>query len=83
MPRIRSTHSSSSATATIPEYNTDPVSPSAEDAWVFRTGSGADGTVGVPRGLLLALTYSGAASSATYELSYRTAAATTIRTTLS
>lgn len=66
---------------TIPEYATDPVSPSAEDVWVLRTDT-ADGTAGSPRGLLLSLTYTGNMLSSSYQLSYRTAAGTTIRTTM-
>lgn len=48
--------------AGIPEYNTDPVSPGINDAWVLR------GTSGTPIGLLLALTK----ESADYKLSYKT-----------
>ena len=71
----------SSGNSTIPEYTTDPVSPVAEDAWILRTEV-TDGVVGVPRGLLLALTYTGLAVSSTYQFSYRTSGGTTIRTAL-
>ncbi|MEK7106551.1 MAG: hypothetical protein AAB895_04335 [Patescibacteria group bacterium] len=81
------THAHSASTASgavsIPEVDTDPVSPAAEDAWVLRTGGGTDGTVGEPRGMLLALTYSGDITAGTYQFSYRTAASTTVRVTLS
>ena len=56
------------ATASIPEYTTDPVSPAVEDAWVLHTvPTGA----GVPIGLLLALTYSGTGTEK-WEFSYKT-----------
>ena len=66
----------------ILQYDSDPTSPSAEKAWVRRTVT-SDGVVGEPRGLLLALTYTGQAATSTYELSYRTKESTTIRTVLS
>lgn len=66
----------------VPQFeNTDKPSPKAGDVWVKRTVA-LDGDVGVPRGLLLALTYSGDGVS-TYELSYRTEEATTVRMTMS
>lgn len=61
--------------------NVDKTSPVAGDVWVKRT-VGVDGVVGEPRGMLLALTYSGAGTSA-YELSYQTNESTIIRTVLS
>lgn len=60
----------------IPELSSDPVSPTAQTAWVLATPDGIGGT---PRGLLLALTYSGIE---TYQLSYRTLENTTVRVTL-
>lgn len=73
-----------SSTAGIPEYDTDPVSPSPEDAWVLKsTGAGGDDG-GLPIGLLLSLTYAGSSPPTTsYQFSYRTLENTTIRTTLS
>ncbi len=68
---------------TIPEYATDPVSPAANSAWVLKTVAGGI-SIGSPIGLLLALTYAvTSGGSTTYQFSYRTTEATTIRTTLS
>lgn len=64
----------SSGTAVIPEYATDPASPSAGDAWVLRSGTVQ------PYGLLLALTKPAVT---TYQFSYRTNAGSTVRATLS
>jgi hypothetical protein len=56
---------------TLTEYiNTDPTSPADGDMWVKRTVA-VDGVEGTPRGLLLALTYSGNGIS-NYELSFKT-----------
>lgn len=69
---------------TIPQLNTDPASPNAEDAWVKRTGSGSSIPDGTPIGLLLALTYTGnSGSSFTYAFAYRTKEGTTVRVALS
>lgn len=65
----------SGGAVSIPELSSDPVAPAAGDSWVLKTDY-----TGQPIGLLLALTYSGYY---TYQFSYRTLAATTIRTTLS
>ena len=71
-------------TKEIPELTTDPASPSAQDAWVLRSGSGGAIPDGTPIGLALALTYTGNGGTAyTYQLSYRTNEGTTIRTSLS
>lgn len=64
--------SSGGGSVQIPEYATDPVSPSPTDTWVLRIPAGS------PIGLLLALTQ----GQNTYQLSYRTAAGTTVRTNL-
>ena len=64
----------------IPELSSDPVSPSAQQAWVLKSGGLVGG--GDPIGLLLALTYPGAGSITTYQFSYRTLENTTIRATL-
>lgn len=70
--------SSSSGAVSIPEYTSDPASPSAGDAWVRHTvPTGA----GSPIGLLLALTQAGSGTES-YDLSYRTSAGTTIRVTM-
>lgn len=68
-------------TASIPEYTSDPISPSAEDAWVLRSGGAVGG--GSPIGMLLALTYAGSGGSYTYQFSYYTNEGTIIRNTLS
>lgn len=74
--------SAASASASIPQYDSDPGSPAAQDAWVLRTVGATDGDAGQPRGLLLALTYTGEATETAYQFSYRTQQGTTIRTTL-
>ena len=62
---------------TIPEYYTDPVSPTPGQTWVLATLKMAAGS---PIGLLLSLTYS--ISVYTYQLSYYTSEGTIIRTPL-
>ncbi len=63
MARIGSSGSGGAASGGfIPEYNSDPVSPSPEEVWVLHTPAGS------PIGLLLALTY----GVGQYELSYKT-----------
>lgn len=64
----------SSGPLQIPEYISDPISPSSQDVWVLRTP-----LIGTPIGLLLALTY----TTDQYQLSYRTLENTTVRTNLS
>lgn len=74
----------SSAYGVIPQYSSDPDSPTAEKAWVLATiGSGAS-TEGMPMGLLLSLTYAEtvAGGATTYQLSYRTKEGNTLRTSL-
>lgn len=74
---------SGGGTASIPQYDADPSSPSAQDAWVLRTTSGGGvGVAGVPMGLLLALTYTGGGGADTYQFSYRTNEGTTVRVSL-
>lgn len=65
---------SSGGSPSIPELYSDPVSPTAQSAWVLATDSGA---IGTPIGLLLSLTH--AASVFSYQLSYRTLEGTTAR----
>jgi hypothetical protein len=70
-------------TAGIPQYDTDPASPSAEDAWVLKTPGAPGNPAGSPIGLLLALTSAGSAAGADlYEFSYHTAEGITVRTSL-
>lgn len=83
--RIRSgggSDSSSSSTSTfagIPQYeDSDPASPSAEDAWVKHTNAVGGGS---PIGLLLSLTTAGAGAEK-YEFSYYTTNGSTIRVEL-
>jgi len=64
----------------IPQYDVDPSSPVAEDAWVLKSGGGSQ-VAGSPIGLLLALTY--ATTGGGYQFSYRTKENTTVRATLS
>ena len=69
----------------IKQYDIDP-SPKAENAWVLRTAGAGGSTEGMPMGLLMALTYattSGGGGPTTYQFSYRTKEATTLRNTLS
>jgi len=56
----------------IPQYdNTDPVSPTNEDAWVLHT-SPDTGAIGEPIGLLLSLTRAEVSGDHTYQFSYFT-----------
>jgi len=66
----------------IPEVTSDPGSPSAEDAWVLKSGGVVDGVAGSPRGLLLALTYTGTTSASNYQFSYETSTEGTKRVPL-
>lgn len=65
----------------IPELTSDPGSPAAEDAWVLRSGSGGSGG-GVVKALFPLILTVGSGGGFTYQFSYRTAAGTTVRTTL-
>src|SRR6185369_4261894 len=73
-----------SSTAIIPQYSSDPVSPSAQDAWVLEQGSGGSGggiyqaVVGMGAPLLSPNT----GASFSYRFSYRTQEGTTKRVTL-
>lgn len=74
----------SGGASAIPEYTTDPVSPSPEDAWVLKTTSGGSGTSGkvfAYGGLGFPLIQAGGGTT-TYQFSYRTLEATTIRVTM-
>ncbi len=67
----------------IPELTSDPTSPTAQQAWVLRSGGGQTGG-GDPIGLLLSLTNPGSSGGGyTYQFSYYTTEGTTIRTALS
>lgn len=72
-------------TATIPELDADPVSPTAEQVWVLRTVGSGSGGGKIQAFLGLGFPYLSPAtgSSTTYQLSYRNNAGSTIRTTLS
>lgn len=72
----------SSGSVSIPQYDADPVSPSAEDAWVRKSTTGGGAGVGEAYGLLLTLTQPGAGAGSTYEFSYRTQEGTTVRVEL-
>jgi hypothetical protein len=68
--------------ATIPEYTADPASPTPGQTWVRRTGGTTGGIIkAFIGGAFPVSTVDG--GSATYELSFRTQANTTVRTTLS
>lgn len=76
--------SSGGGIVVIPEYTSDPVSPSAEFAWVLYTVvGGTGGNAGQPYGLLLALTQPGTGGSSTYQFSYQTIEGPIVRTLLS
>lgn len=80
-----SSSSSGSATAGIPQYDNDPVSPNPEDAWMLKTsggGSGGGAVKAIMGGGFIASTPN-TGGSTTYQLSYRTLENTTIRVTLS
>lgn len=70
-------------TAGIPQYDTDPVSPNPEDAWVLHSTSGGSGG-----GTILAMMGGGFMASSvgtstdSYQFSYRTLEGTTKRATL-
>jgi len=64
--------SGATGTANLPEYTSDPVSPSSGDTWVLKT------TAGAPIGLLLALTTAGSS----YKLSFKTISGAVVRTNL-
>jgi len=68
---------------TIPQYDADPGSPNAEDAWVLHSTSGGagGGELKFIAGLMTPITSVGAVSH-TYQLSYRTQEGTTKRVTL-
>ena len=71
----------------IPELDADPSSPSAEDAWVLRQGSGGGVGGGAIRGWIglgsTPILSTGSSSAFTYKFSYRTQAGTTVRVDLS
>lgn len=69
----------------IPQYNSDPVSPAAEDAWVLRTTSGGAGGGKLKSyfGLGFPVTTPGTGVTSTYQFSYRTLEGTTKRVTIS
>ena len=65
---------STSSNAQLVEYDSDPVSPAINDAWILRTNNVR---TGIPIGLLLSLTY--ATDALRRQVSYFTALSTTIR----
>jgi len=71
-------------TSGIPQYDSDPGSPAAEDAWVLRTAGSPSSPAGEPVGLLFAITSAGSAAGADlYQFSYQTVEGTIKRITLS
>lgn len=74
--------SGSGGSTSIPEYTTDPASPSARDAWVLRSSSGGGGG-GVISNFIMGfpLTTAGAVTY-TYEFKYRTDESTTVAVAL-
>lgn len=76
-------NSTATGGGSIPQYDTDPASPAAEDAWVLKSGSvTGGGKLQFLFGLGTPVTDSGTGG-VTYQFSYRTQEGTTIRTTLS
>lgn len=67
----------------ILQYDSDPSTPKAQDAWVTKTTSGQGGGVGSPYGLLLSLTMTGTEGVTSYEFRYRTKEGTTVGASLS
>jgi len=67
---------------TVPEYSSDPASPSANDTWVLRTTYPTDGTAGNFRILGLNMLYAGSVTASTYQLSYQTEAGITKRVSI-
>ena len=75
----------------IPQYNSDPVSPNLQSAWVLKTGGGGGTVTGGGKlfGILGLSTYlitagvSSGGTLATYKFSYRTLEGTTKRITIS
>jgi hypothetical protein len=74
----------------IAEYTTDPTSPTANDVWVLRTDAGHTVTGGGKLRAFMGLGFpyisagvSSGGGSASYQLSYRTQANTTVRAILS
>ena len=78
-PALISSTGGGSGIVTIPEFTSDPVSPSPNETWVLYTSGG---NAGQPIGLLLALTYAGSGGSSSYQLSYETTEGTIVRTPL-
>lgn len=72
--------------SSIPQLDTDPLSPNPEDAWVLRTGGAVSGGgtikgwIGLGSTPILSV---GSGGSSTYQLSYRTQQGTTVRASLS
>lgn len=67
----------------IPQRDTDPANPRAEESWVLKTFTGGGAGAGEPYGLLLALTKPGDGASTAYRLKYRTKEGTTVSVALS
>lgn len=65
----------------IPQVDSDPYDPVAEESWVLRTVSGGTGS-GEAYGLLLTLTQPGTGGTSSYQFSYQTIEGTTVRTNL-
>lgn len=74
--------SATSTVANIPEYDTDPTSPTNGDVWVLRTTSGGGAGAGSAYGMLAAITNAGVAATKTYQLSYKTETGGTKRVSL-
>jgi len=75
----------SGGSATITELGSDPISPTTNQAWVLRTGSGGTGGGILQATMGLGFPYLSVSSggSYTYQLSYYTEAGTIVRSTLS
>lgn len=72
----------SSSSSGIPQYDTDPASPSAHDTWVLRGTTGAGGgKLQYLFGLGMPINTTGVATN-TYSLSYYTEQGTIVRTNL-
>lgn len=66
----------------IPQLDSDPASPKAQEAWVLKEVTGGGAGAGEAYGLLLALTQPGAGAGNTYTFKYRTKESTTVTVAL-
>lgn len=85
MTVLRSGAGGASSGSTIPELSSDPASPTTNQAWVLRSGSGGTGggVVQAITGLGFPIMSVNTGGTYSYQLSYYTEAGTIVRSTLS